>query len=69
MKVMYEEKKQEKIAFNRKKYCICGEHGYTIVEQIYPSTSFKWRIECPYCGRETNQHSFKWIAMQEWMRE
>ena len=69
MKVIYEERRQEKMALNRKKYCTCGEHGYTIVEQIYPTTPVKWRVECPDCGRETNAHTFKWLAIQEWMAE
>lgn len=66
MKMTFIEKVNHKTAFNRNKYCTCGEHGYTIVEQLKPYTDTPWSIRCVYCGRETYQTASKKTAMALW---
>jgi len=66
MKVTYADRIQTKTAYNRKKYCICGEHEYTIVEQLFPFTPFPWFIRCPYCGHESYRWATKQGAIADW---
>ena len=67
MKVDVIERRTYRTAYDRRKFCTCGEHEFVVVEQLEPYTHFKWRIECPYCGRETNTHMYKHLAIREWM--
>lgn len=66
MKLTYVEEVENKVALNRNRFCICGQHGYDIVRQIEPATDCPWTIRCPDCGAETNVHTSKALALFEW---
>ena len=67
MKKTFVEQMQTHMAWNRNKYCpSCGEHEFTVVEQIEPFTLFPWSIRCLACGYETGQYSVKEGAMSVW---
>ena len=67
MNKVYTEIYQTKMALNRKKFCPqCGEHQYTIVEQIEPITPFPWSVRCRMCGYETDQCAIKKGALALW---
>ena len=53
MKITYLEEYTVLSPLIRSHYCACGNHAPRLVEQIEPPTEYKWRIECPECGRET----------------
>ncbi len=68
MKKVYVEQKRTHVALSRNKFCTCcGEHEYTVVEQLEPLNLFPWSVRCEVCGYETHQYSIKRGAMKAWM--
>lgn len=66
MKVTYIEKHTELSPLIRSHYCACGNHGPRLVEQLAPFTIYKWRVECPECGRETEMYETASAAKRAW---
>jgi hypothetical protein len=66
MKIVYTERYTVLSPLIRSHYCACGNHSPRLVEQLEPSTEYKWRVECPECCRETPMFSSSSEAKRAW---
>lgn len=66
MKITYLERYTVLSPLYRPNYCPCGNHSPRLVEQLQPYTEYKWRVECPECGRETSMYKTATIAKNAW---
>ena len=66
MKVTYIEEYTSLSPLIRSHYCACGNHSPRLVEQLEPYTGYKWRVECPECGRETPMCLTAAAAKETW---
>ena len=67
MKVIYTERLENRMAWNRNNFCpSCGAHEYTIVEQLEPKTKNPWYVRCPQCGYESYESPARDIAIARW---
>jgi len=69
MKVTYIERYTELSPLIRSHYCACGNHSPRLVEQIQPPVKYKWRVECPECGRETPMYMTAAAAKMAWRND
>jgi len=66
MKITYLERYTILSPLIRSHYCACGNHSPRLVEQLEPYTEYKWRVECPECGRETPMYLLAKSAKKAW---
>lgn len=66
MKITYLEEYTTLSPLIRSHYCACSNHSPRLVEQLEPHTEYKWRVECPECGRETPMYLFASTAKKAW---
>lgn len=66
MKMEYLEEHTTLSPLLRSHYCACGNHAPVLVEQFQPYTDYRWRVECPECGRETPMYLLAATAKQAW---
>ena len=66
MKITYIEQYTALSPFIHSHFCACGNHSPRLVEQIEPQTDYKWRVECPECGRETAMYTVAAAAKKAW---
>ena len=68
MKVVYVEQYTVLSPLIRSHYCPCGNHAPRLVEQLSPQIKYKWRVECPECGRETPMYLTAAAAKKAWSK-